>query len=145
MTTPVAGYESIAALARALGMPTNRAWRRIAALKRIGAPVTRETVGSGYVRREARKTRKRVAVIGCKSIAEAAKRFRLNRATLWDRVNAARIEGRPLTREVLIDAYGPTGRRPGRPLSVERSLRMRDAARVLDAWASVYYAHRRAA
>jgi len=126
-------FPSVAACARDLGMDRHSVHKRVKALVRKGAPVTAETILEGYA---PRAPSKRVPVLGCASIVAAAKRHKLSRATLWERVETARRERKPLTKAVLIDAYGPTGRRPGRPLGIGRLGRERDAARILDAWAA---------
>lgn len=79
MTTPVAGYESITALARALGMPVPRVWKRISSLKSKGFAVTADNVRRNPTRGLGKRTQGVTVTLAdgtvCPSIEEAARRI----------------------------------------------------------------------
>lgn len=79
MTTPVAGYASITALAAALNMPLPRVWKRIAALKAKGFEVTYDNVRRNPTRGFGKRTQGIAVTLEdgtvCASIAEAALRI----------------------------------------------------------------------
>ena len=110
----VLGYRTATSAAKQLGLPRHVLMRAIAKIAATGEEPTRESVLVIADARDRRKGGPRRSTLGHPTIAAAAAAYDITTAALSERILSARREGKPLTREHLIDAYGPQGRRRGR-------------------------------
>ena len=107
------GFKSIAECARKLGLERRTIERRVNALRASGQAVTAESLLEWRVNWAPKAARLPWPVMEFADSVKAAKHYKLSRTTLWERMQVAKREGKPWTKAVLIDAYGPTGRRRG--------------------------------
>ena len=110
----VLGYRTATSAAKALGLPRHVLMRALTKIAATGEEPTRESVLAIADARDRRKGGPRKPTLGHATIAAAAAAYDITTAALSERILSARREGKPLTREHLIDAYGPQGRRRGR-------------------------------
>ena len=109
------GYRTATSAAKALGLPRHVLMTALRKLEALGeGPPTRERALIVAESRDKRKGGPRKPTLGHATIAAAAAAYDITTAALSERILSARREGKPLTREHLIDAYGPQGRRRGR-------------------------------
>jgi len=124
MTTPVAGFESITALAQSLGLQVSTVHKRISRLKSQGVPVTRKSVAKKPV--SCIRDAKPVTLADgtqCASIKEAAKLIGSTRR----RIVKLLEQGKPIER------WCPVGRVvKGSPEAFAK------CARILGAWRAEY-------
>ena len=110
----VLGYRTATSAAKHLGLPRHVLMRALAKIAATGEEPTRESVLVIADARDRRKGGPRCSTLGHPTIVAAAVAHDVTASALSERILSARREGKPLTREHLIDAYGPQGRRRGR-------------------------------
>lgn len=127
----ICGFRSVAALARAIQVPTSTAYKRLRALQDAGVPVTVEAMA---MPREAISHAKRSprSILGYASISTAARKLGISYATLYDRVCVAKREARPLTKRVLVTEYVDGTRRLGLQERRRRALVVRECGRLIE-------------